>query len=127
MLIQSVVFDKNANKRRVMCIRKTGNNKILPMLCTAVMRKHVTIVILHLLSIWSEQSSNAFITANSIAGVYTEYLDSICEKDDAAQIVSFLNILGIETIHTQTVVLYISHHTITDNVWSHVLKSLIYR
>lgn len=54
MLIHSLVFDKTSNERRVMCIRKTGDGKSLPMQCAAVMCKHVTIIIVPLLSIGSE-------------------------------------------------------------------------
>lgn len=50
--------------------KKTGDGKSLPMQCAAVMRKHVTIVIVPLLSIGSEQSSGVFSSTNPKAGIY---------------------------------------------------------
>ena len=127
MLIQSLVFDKASNERRVMCIRQTGDGKILPMQCAATMRKHVTVVIVPLLSIGSEQSSSVFSTTNSAAGIYAEDLDSVCEKDDIMQIASFLDNLSVGTILAQTIILYISPNAIPDSVWSPILTKLIDR
>ena len=127
MLIHSLVFDKLSNERRVMCIRKTGDGKSLPMQCAAVMRKHVTIVIVPLLSIGSEQSSGVFSSTNPKANIYAEHLDSIRDEEDIAQITLFLENLSLDNIHTQTIILYLSPNTISNSVWSPVLAKLIQR
>ena len=127
MLIHSLVFDKAPNERRVMYIRKTGDGKSLHMQCAAVMRKHVTIIIVHILSIGSEQSSGVFSSTNPEAGIYAEHLDSVREKEDISQILLFLDGLTLDNIHTQTILLYVSPITISNSVWSPVLAKLINR
>ena len=120
MLIQSLVFDKDSNMRRVMCIRQTGDGKSLPMQCAATMIKHVTIIIVPLLSIGSEQSSSVYTRTNAAAGIYAEHLDSVREKEGIIQITAFLDNLYVDVIPTQTIILYISPNTISDSIWSPV-------
>lgn len=69
---------------RVMCIRRTYNGEILPIQCATTMRKHVTIIIVPLLYIGSEQSSSLLTMTNATASIYAEHLYLFCEKDDIA-------------------------------------------
>ena len=67
-----------------------------------------------------------FSSTSPEAGIYAEHFDSICEKDDIAQISSFLNDLSLDNIHNQTIILYVSPNNISDSVWSPVLEKFIH-
>ena len=67
-----------------------------------------------------------FSSTSPEAGIYAEHFDSICEKDDIAQISSFLNDLSLDNIHNQTIILYVSPNNISDSIWSPVLEKFIH-
>ena len=127
LLIQSIVFNTNANKLRALCIRRTGDGKSLPIQCAATMMRYVTIVIVPLLSVGIDQASNVYYTCNHNASVYAEHLDSISEDRDVTQMRLFLNELKHDTAACVPVLLYASPGTITSSRWSATLKSLITR
>ena len=82
LLIQAIVFNIDKNNLRALCIMRTGDGKILPIQCTATMRRFVTIVIVPLLSIGLDQASNVHYSCDKQASVYAEHLDSISEDRD---------------------------------------------
>ena len=125
MLIQDIIFNKNTNKLRALCIQRTGDGKMLPIQCAATMRRYVTIVIVPLISVAAEQASNINYSCDPQASVYAENLDSICETQDIFQIRLFVNGLQHKNAARNTIILYASPDTITSTCWGATLKSLI--
>lgn len=125
LLVQVLVFLKNGINHRIMCICQTGDDKSLPIQCAATMRCYVTTVVVPLISIGADQASNICYLSNPEAGIYTEHLDSVRDKDDTQQMVSYLNGLTNATLHKISVILYISPSTITHHVWSTMITNLL--
>ena len=127
LLIQAIVFNKNSNNLRALCIRRTGDGKSLPIQCAATMRRYITIVIVPLLSVGLDQASNVYYNCNKKASVYAEHLDSISEERDIIQMRHFLNTLQFKTASRVSIILYASPNTITSSRWGPTLKALISR
>ena len=111
-----LVFSDHATTDRVMCICQTGDGKIITIQCTATIRRYVSIVVVHLISIGADQASKIYYTSNSDVNIYVEYLDSIREPDDVKNMVKYLNGLTHTFKKKTAVIFYISLSTITHPV-----------
>ena len=127
LLIQAMVFANNANSIRAICIRCTGDGKSLPIQCSATMRRFVSIVVVPLIAVGSDQASNVYYSSNSDASVYAEHLDSIRDGGDITEMINFLTSLDFRIASRSSIILYISPSTFTSNRWRVVLEGLISR
>eukprot|EP00978_Attheya_sp_CCMP212_P009075 scaffold21371_cov61-Attheya_sp.AAC.2 len=63
--------------RRLLLVRRTGDGKSLVIYGLATLLRGVTIVMVPILALGSDQVSTVWSMANPLAGVYAEHLDSI--------------------------------------------------
>eukprot|EP00978_Attheya_sp_CCMP212_P008570 scaffold20148_cov59-Attheya_sp.AAC.2 len=103
--------------RRLLLVRRTGDGKSLVIYGLATLLRGVTIVMVPILALGSDQVSTVWSMANPLAGVYAEHLDSIREQRDVVSMAKFLNKLRHEDKMTQSIVLWVSPDSLDHDVW----------
>ena len=91
------------------------------------MRRYVSLVVVPLVAVGSDQASNLFYSANTDASVYAEHLDSIREARDVKEMINFLESLDQRNASRISVSLYISPAIYNSNRWKRVINVLIQR
>ena len=111
--------------RRLLLVRRTGDGKSLVIYGLATLLRGVTIVMVPILALGSDQVSSVWSMANPLAAVYAEHLDSIRERDDVVSMARFLKSLRCEDKYTQSIVLWVGPDTLNHDVWKVCINSLI--
>ena len=106
-LIQKLAFYQWKNQC-VACIRFTGNGKSLPIYTSETFLCHVTLFIVRLLDIISNQASLLWYMANNNGNIFPEHINTIRERKD------------IISLH---IPLLFDWRTIKENVHSYLLVS----
>ena len=89
------------------------------------MHRCVSIIVVPLLAICSDQASNAYYSANLDAAAYTEHLDSIREGRGVEKMIKYLSLLDYHVALQVSIILYISPSTFTSIRWRGVIGGLI--
>lgn len=89
------------------------------------MRRYVSLVVVPLIAVGSDQASSIYYSANTDASVYAERLDSIREAHDVTKMINFLQSLDQKYAPQISVILYISPITYNSNRWKGVINGLI--
>ena len=89
-----------------MCIRSTCDSKSIPIQCISTIQRYISILIVPLIAIGTDQPSNIYYYSNSDDSVYGKHLNDIGEETDTIHMSSFLMNM------TNDIFLYISSYHI---------------
>eukprot|EP00978_Attheya_sp_CCMP212_P029313 scaffold103701_cov32-Attheya_sp.AAC.2 len=111
--------------RRLLLVRRTGDGKSLVIYGLDTLLRGVTIVMVPILALGSDQVSTVWSMVNPAAQVFAEHLDTIRERDDMDQMDTFLQKLRPSDKMKQSIVLWLSPDCLDHSIWKTCISSLL--